>query len=797
MQKAPTIGPQRSAVTPSSLQRSVGNAALVGALRSNSTALDRQPKGRPLPAPTVPMYQYVDEAGTTRLVSMEEAAKLQAAAKRRLRSAIERVRGLADVYRQTHKEHLDMGHAESFGDLWDKPSRIWGVAATMRAGVIPPYIGMWGHTTSLANRADEAVTSGDLALAARLLTRANESLASSEQEWNAYIEVTIGGAEKLVGELKVVRDTSFAIAIGAGAIVAAPIVAGGVATGGILGTGATALGTGAVTTLGGAALRGAADIAGQASAYGRVDLKATGQHVREHLKEDLVTGLSAGLAPGAGQAAGLTKQGLTLGNTMARTAAVQSGVTAASGTAGTVVDTTLALAEGASWEKARDEHLLPGLKETGISTVAAGLTAPAGTLGQNLAQKGRPLLGTALERGGEALIAGGSTLAMGGTWQDAAKNAVKTTVTSSLMAKGQQGSDSAKARSSSSGRPDNTPAGPASKPAQGPKQTPAADAAPGTVGPTAPHPLEGTAATPKPAVPGVSAEGPPGTDIPAPQAAAQTRDTADQSAVGAPPGVKPTAPTSKLPVSETFMAAARRQQNIDALADVPALQGAVSAGTKTPLGNLADVPPEVLRPAWAAYQDNAAARIAKGKQPHDFPTYLKKTQASRDQATFGEMTDAFGRAKTEIIVQPPGAVNERGIDSISYAPGPGGGRIKLLDNKAYAKNVGEVSALQENLPQNLADSTKLLRSSVKEPGAPPELAQVVLPRLEAAGKAVDAHVMAWTAKNPGKPLTDPKLQTELGKILGQHGIDRVVTTAGGKTGVGITSTLKGQGFAHE
>jgi len=252
------------------------------------------------------------------------------------------------------------------------------------------------------------------------------------------------------------------------------------------------------------------------------------------------------------------------------------------------------------------------------------------------------------------------------------------------------------------------------------------------------------------------------------------------------------------PVTEATMLAQRRQQNVDALADVPQLQAAVMAGRNEPgPGNLADIPPASLRPTWEAYLKNSSARVAKGEQPHDFATYVKTQQASEARAVFGETTDAFNRARSELIVQAPGRVNEGGIDSVSLAPGPGGGRVKLLDNKAYGKNVGKVSALQENLAQNLTESIGIVRDATQVPGAPPELGTVVLPRLRAASQAVEAHITAWSKANPGGRLDNPKLQADLGRILDQHGIDRVVTTAGGKPGVTITKGLRNQGFTHE
>ena len=257
------------------------------------------------------------------------------------------------------------------------------------------------------------------------------------------------------------------------------------------------------------------------------------------------------------------------------------------------------------------------------------------------------------------------------------------------------------------------------------------------------------------------------------------------------------------------MLAQRRQQTIDALADTPALQAAVASAKQVRgVGDLAEIPPTVLRRTWAEYQLNAAARVAKGQAPHEFGTYVRMRQGS-DRGSLGEMTDVFVRGPREVIVQAPGRINEPGIDTVSFAPGPNGGRIKLLDNKAHRRTVREVSALQENLAArpasvlgparkgNLAETIDIVRQAAVVPGAARELSATILPRLTAASKAIDAHVDTWVKANPGRDLNDPKLQTEIGKILDQHGIDRVITTEAGRPGIGLTKRLEDQGFLQE
>jgi hypothetical protein len=215
---------------------------------------------------------------------------------------------------------------------------------------------------------------------------------------------------------------------------------------GVTGAGATALtaaGTGLVTMTGGAVLRGTSDVAAQKVVTGKVDFEKTKKYVRSHLKEDLATGLTAGLAPGAGSAAGLGKQGLTVGQHVVRNVAVQSSISAGTGVVTTGADTALALAEGKSWERSKEENLLPGLKNAAVSTVSSAVTAPLGSVGQSLAKGSRPAVGKVVEQGGGAIVAGGSTLAMGGTWEEARTQALNSLVTSAALGKAQQGSDKA------------------------------------------------------------------------------------------------------------------------------------------------------------------------------------------------------------------------------------------------------------------------------------------------------------------------------------------------------------------
>ncbi|MBT1090328.1 hypothetical protein [Streptomyces sp. Tu102] len=252
---------------------------------------------------------------------------------------------------------------------------------------------------------------------------------------------------------------------------------------------------------------------------------------------------------------------------------------------------------------------------------------------------------------------------------------------------------------------------------------------------------------------------------------------------------------------ESKMAAQRRASAVKSLDDVPELRDVVMAskGTlgdgRTDLGELAATNPAELREYWAAW--SAKQQAGKGKQ--GFLAYVRKRMSS-NRGAYGEATDAFVRGAEEIMVVAPGRTNERGIDSVTFAADAWGGRIKLLDNKAVrsGSTVSKVTALQENLIKgNLGDVIQAAEVSARNRNAPREIRDVVLPRLRAAEKEISRHVSSWLKANPGRSLTDKGLQREIGKILADHAIDRVVTSAGGGPDVRISKELALQGFSQE
>ena len=266
-------------------------------------------------APTAePTYEVNFPDGKKRLTATEFAAYKDQAAQR-LRRRLQLVADLAEVGRGSQIDMLKEYHGgvESMWDVVKKPKSLIGIASDIKAGVTPPYIGMWTHPKNAVAQGLAALDRGDLAGGAHSLTRADQSYRDCMHEWNAYREATIGGAEKVASNLETVRDVSFAIALVAGAVVAAPVIAAGataIGATGVVATGLTALGTAGVTGAGGVALGGGSAALGSFAATGKVDKKDALDQAKKWGKQGAVTGLTAGFGSaigGAGKAAELAR----------------------------------------------------------------------------------------------------------------------------------------------------------------------------------------------------------------------------------------------------------------------------------------------------------------------------------------------------------------------------------------------------------------------------------------------------------------------------------------------------------
>jgi len=365
------------------------------------------------PAAPPQQYEFIDETGARRQVSAVELATLRGQAQARVHSKLAEVKGNAAIHRTMHELFLEKihGQPESLLDALSSPSSLIAIAVDMRADVMPPPAIIWGYATHYAELGEQALAEGNLGRAAAMLRLADSEYQDAIAEWNKYMDAIQEGGQRLVSDLEVVRDASFAIAITAAVVVAAPVVASGVAAVGATGVGATALtgvGTGVIGAGVGGGLRGGSDIVAQEAVHGKVDMGHAWQETRRGFKEGAVAGVSAGVAPGLARLAGVGAGGSSLTAQVGRRALAEGGAQA-------VGQMTGAAMEG----KSAREVLESGA--VGFGTGA--LTAPLGAAGQRLARAGRPALAKAVEIGGSGAVAGGTTLATGGSVDDAIRNA--------------------------------------------------------------------------------------------------------------------------------------------------------------------------------------------------------------------------------------------------------------------------------------------------------------------------------------------------------------------------------------
>ncbi|MGA8575383.1 MAG: DUF4157 domain-containing protein [Candidatus Cybelea sp.] len=370
--------------------------------------------------------------GTKRLTPGEFAGyKNRTTAK--LRSDLNLTAGLADNGRQSQESLLNEYHGgvESLSDIFHKPKALIGIAADMKAGVTPPYIGMWGHPKHAVELGLSALDRGDLVEAARNLQLADQQYRDAMHEWNAYREATIGGAEGVVSNLETVRDVSFAIALAAGAAVAAPAIAA-VAGTSALGTAATAVGTATVTGAGGAVLRGGSTALASYAATGKVDKKAAWEEAGKGFKEGAVTGLTAGL----GSAAAATgKLGAPIVQQMLKKCLTEASVNVAGEVTSELLDKAIP-STGANQER---KALVPAPARSAlVGCVSGALGVPVAKLG--------PIGSKVTEHAVGASLAYADARLAGQSDEEARFAAVQSTLTSVAVARGHAGTEHAKAQ---------------------------------------------------------------------------------------------------------------------------------------------------------------------------------------------------------------------------------------------------------------------------------------------------------------------------------------------------------------
>lgn len=353
---------------------------------------------KPSPPVTHPLLQLQQTAGNQVVLQLVQLS-------RRLEVDFGLLESDAAFNAQQHKIFLEETHGFA------------GIISDILGDTVPPHIGIWTWPRPAIEGGREALKSGRLAVAAKQLQLAQESLGDAKREWNSYVDKTTGGAGKAVTALTFTRDISFAIAIGTAAVVAAPVVAGVLAGSGGVTTG-SALATGALVATGGAGtgaiLRGGSSAVGQAMAGGGINYNQVITESVEGAKRGAVDASSALVGFGAGKALGLGVGGIGAGKQV-----IKGGLAgAAGGATGGAFEATL---EG----KTVGEILKAGGKGALAGTVGGTFGSGASQLSMNRSPISKALFEIVGDGGGGAV----STALLGGSPEDI-RNALLTSVIS-------------------------------------------------------------------------------------------------------------------------------------------------------------------------------------------------------------------------------------------------------------------------------------------------------------------------------------------------------------------------------
>ncbi|AIE86493.1 hypothetical protein [Fimbriimonas ginsengisoli] len=183
--------------------------------------------------------------------------------------------------------------------------------------------------------------------------------------------------------------------------------------------------------------------------------------------------------------------------------------------------------------------------------------------------------------------------------------------------------------------------------------------------------------------------------------------------------------------------------------------------------------PEVLEEMFKA--SGAKSRSA-------LRAYIRRRMVAHIRGMLGEFTAAFQLGEKLVLLKAPDYnVTLPGTDLVGVTRN---GRVWLIDNKALSvEELGSVTALMKNLPENIADDTAAFKGEFGM-GKDPLIGDAVA-RLDKATKAIQKLTKGLTQEQ----VSDPKIQQQIGTILRDNRIDRVITNAGGSVD-GLSAGLK-------
>ncbi|HEY8953832.1 MAG TPA: hypothetical protein VIP78_14885, partial [Candidatus Dormibacteraeota bacterium] len=537
-----------------------------------------------------------------------------------------------------------------------------------------------------------------------LIAMANEIATAEEKAVSGYLivaehvtDIQTTGA-KIVAGLEITKTVAFTIVLIASAGAAAPAIGAGVAGAeftGLAATGLTTLGTATAIGTEGFVLGGGSAMLGEGVA-GHSWEQATAAGLEEGKRwgeTGAKIGAAAGLAPAFGKAFGANAPGLSRGEQFVR-----------SGLAGGTTNLGVEAAGQAAFE-----HKLIDPRSGGASFAGGFLGSGLGKFAGDIEN---PVVRTVAQVGVGGVSSGGATFVATGDVNKSLESAPIGGVTSLALSRAPEPSKELQRKAFERGQAIRRdvldpavrfgknslaaamiatrlavpPAGITGGGVSFSGRTPAALVQSGGTTPTLGEPFVTGAVH----------------DPEAEFAASIDRAFADTPAQNAPGHVAPAANPADL----TQVQAQRIAQGLDAVKDIPALQETVRTSNvtigdeRTTLRDLTADNPQLVRELWIRWQQG---RADQSIETADFGAYVRIRQREFRGAG-GELTEAFRRGPNEVFVKAPkSVVTEPGSDMITahLSAGPGG-PIKLLDNKAVRGGVAKVSALEQNLPKNLA-----------------------------------------------------------------------------------------------
>lgn len=219
-----------------------------------------------------------------------------------LRRHAERLRSSAEGLLEVQSRHVENTNSvvRGISDWWgnaEMPSTLSYYLPMIRATATRDALDGFDPASG-----DVLEKSRWIAAVAPVIRGIAEDVDTAERRWRRYIRATIEGAEGMTRGLEIVRDVSFGVAIGIGAVVAFPVVAGSAAIAGTLGTGTAAtLAAGGVVVVGGGAagatLRGGSSLLGQ-GLTGSVDWGQVGSDAWQGARRGAVDAFFGLVAPG-------------------------------------------------------------------------------------------------------------------------------------------------------------------------------------------------------------------------------------------------------------------------------------------------------------------------------------------------------------------------------------------------------------------------------------------------------------------------------------------------------------------